>query len=181
MTTSATEKLPALLIPRKSAKPDDDGITHINISMTGQTELGRKLAHFAVTPFIHPIYGPFKSMEGFWHYVKAEEPDDNFRTLTASRAKAYAKTKQKRIWRENFVEIINEANYHKVAQNEDIRQAMIASTLPFEHYYLFGPNQVQVFPQQATWLCAGFREIRALLREGKVIAAQPAIEFAVRA
>jgi hypothetical protein len=40
---------------------------------------------------------------------------------------------------------------------------------------------VQVFPQQATWLCAGFREIRALLREGKVIAAQPAIEFAVRA
>jgi hypothetical protein len=176
MTTSALNKLPALLIPRTVFDPEQDGETHINVSTNGKTELGRKLAHFAVTPFIHPIYGPFKSMEGFWHFIKCEEKDDNFRTLTASRAKAYAKTK-KMVWRENFVDVINEANYHKVEQNEDIKRLIIESELPFAYYYMFGPEQLQIFPQQAPWLCAGFDMIRQLMKEGKSIEPAPKVVF----
>jgi hypothetical protein len=176
MTTSANNRLPALLIPRTAFDPEKDGQTHINVSTNGKTELGRKLAHFAVTKFVHPIYGPFKSMEGFWHFIKCEDMDDNFRVLTASRAKAYAKTK-KMVWREHFVDVINEANFHKIVQNEDIKQAMIESDLPFAYYYMFGPEQLQIFPQQATWLCAGFNQIRELLKNGEIMPAAPKVLF----
>jgi hypothetical protein len=177
---TATEKRPAaLLTPRPPAKPDGDGKTHINISMTGATELGRQLTHFAVTPFIHPIYGPFKSMEGFWHYIKCEEADDLFRTLSASKAKSHAKSKPT-VFRENFIQIINEANFYKIEQTPGLKELMVESSLPFEYYYLFGPNQLQIEPKQAKWLCSGFEEIRRLMKAGKEIAKQPVVDFTQR-
>ncbi|WP_144106718.1 hypothetical protein [Paraburkholderia sp. BCC1886] len=178
MTTNATKRVPALLEKRPDVEPQDDGKTHINISMTGATELGQKLAHFARTPFIHPFYGPFKSMEGFWHYIKSEEPDDNYRTLVGARAKAYAKTR-KMVWRDGFTEIIIEANYHKAIQNADIRQLMSESTLPFQYYYLT-PAQVQVFPETAPWLCAGLERVRQCVKRGESYPIQPIVSLFVK-
>jgi hypothetical protein len=54
---------------------------------------------------------------------------------------------------------------------------MIESELPFAYYYMFGPKQLQIFPQQAPWLCAGFQQIRELLKEGKTMPTAPTIEF----
>jgi hypothetical protein len=42
---------------------------------------------------------------------------------------------------------------------------------------MFGPKQLQIFPQQAPWLCAGFQQIRELLKEGKTMPTAPTIEF----
>lgn len=173
---TAPEKRSALLTPKAPPKPEDDGRTHINISVTGATELGQKLTHFGAMPFIHPIYGPFKTMEGFWHYIKCEEADDLFRTHSASRAKSHAKLKNT-VFRENFIGIINEANFYKIEQTPGLKDLMVASTLPFAYYYLFGPEQIQVFPKQAEWLCQGFEEIRRLMKAGKEITKQPMIHF----
>ena len=157
-------------------KPEDDGITHINISTGGQTELGRKLAHYSVTPFVHPVYGPFRSMEGFWYYIKCEKPDDGFRNLCGSRAKSHAKTKRT-VWRDHFSQIINEANYYRIVQNEDIREAMIASTLPFGYYYLHGAHQLQIHSPISGWLCDGMEQIRRYLKAGSPWPPAPVVTF----
>lgn len=176
MKNAPEKRTAALLTPKEPPKPEYDGVKHINISVTGRTELGRQLTHFASTQFIHPLYGPFKTMEGFWHYIKCEESDDLFRTLSASRAKSHAKLK-KTVFRDNFIDIIHEANFYKIEQTPGLKELMIESTLPFTYYYLFGPAQVQVFPKQADWLCAGFEEIRRLMKAGKDYPKQPMVEF----
>ena len=50
--------------------PDNDGIDHINTYSKGKTELGKLLTNFAHTPFVHPKYGEFQSVEGFWYFKK---------------------------------------------------------------------------------------------------------------
>jgi hypothetical protein len=44
-------------------KPSEDGVTHINVYSRGNTELGRLLSNFAHTPFSHPEFGEFASVE----------------------------------------------------------------------------------------------------------------------
>lgn len=184
---TATEKLPALLTrrgepvePLEAKLEDVDGSDHINIASTGATELGRLLTHFAYTPFIHPIYGPFKTMEGFWHYIKSEERDDAFRAMTGGKAKAYAKGK-KTVKRPNFIAIIKEANFHKIEQTEGLKELLVASTLPFKYYYFFGDEKVQIVPTHAAWLCQIFEELRTICREGKRTETQPLVDFTQRA
>ncbi|MBB5409286.1 hypothetical protein HDG34_003227 [Paraburkholderia sp. HC6.4b] len=178
MTTAFHETALSPSITFAGMKPEDDGITHINISTSGQTALGRKLAHYSVTPFIHPVYGPFRSMEGFWYYIKCERPDDEFRNLCGSRAKAHAKTKRM-VWREHFSQIINEANFYRIVQNDDIREAMIASTLPFGYYYLHGPQQLQIHSPISGWLCDGLEEIRRHLKASFPWPPAPVVKFDV--
>ena len=71
-------------------------------------------------------------------------------------------------WYADFINDILAANYHNIIHNEDIRAAMIASELPFDHYYLFGPNKVLVSPRDSQWLIDGFEEIRTALKAGEV-------------
>jgi hypothetical protein len=177
---TATEKIPALLTPRAPSDPNDDGRTHINISSTSATQLGRDLTHFAAIPFIHPIYGPFKTMEGFWHYIKGEDKDDAYRTMTASKAKAYAKTKRT-VKRPNFIAIVKEANFYKIEQNEALKALMVESSLPFEYYYLFGDERLKIQPNHSVWLCASFEEIRRLLKSGQRVDQQPIADWTLRA
>lgn len=144
--------------------PDQDGITHINIFSKGSTELGRKLSHFAYAPFIHPYFGPFKSMEGFWYYIRAVEPDDKLRELVGHEAKFYGREKETKFLN-NFQEIIMDANYQKIEQNPDIKKLMLESTLPFDHYYTFGPKQVRL--SQFIWLIEGFESIRTAIKNNQ--------------
>jgi hypothetical protein len=177
MKNAPEKRTAALLMPKEKPLPEFDGKKHINIAVDAATELGRMLTHFASTQFIHPLYGPFKTMEGFWHFIKCEEQDDLFRTLSASRAKSHAKTK-KTVFRENFIDIIHEANFYKIEQTPGLKELMVESSLPFTYYYIFGPEKVQVFPKQAEWLCAGFEEIRRLMKAGQEYPKQPKVSFA---
>ncbi len=143
-----------------------DGCTHINVYSKGATELGRLLAHFTYSPFVHPYYGPFNSMEGFWYYIKARKPDDALRTLHGWEAKEYGK-KLEHIRRPNFKELIVDANYHKVMQNPRLRDLMVASMLPFDHYYLYGPGKILIRPKGFEWLVGGFENIRTMAKTGQ--------------
>jgi hypothetical protein len=146
---------------------EDDGITHINIDQGAKEELGRMLSHFYDdAPFIHPHFGPFNSMEGFWHYIKTLEVDDRLRTLPGADAHALGKSLTTCLVR-NFYAYINEANFYKIEQNEQLKKLMMESTLPFDYYYLFGAAKLPIRPRSALPLIEGFTEIRNMLKENR--------------
>jgi hypothetical protein len=151
----------------------EDGVKHINIDTYAKTELGRMLVHKFPAKFEHPTFGRFRSIEGFWGFIRTGAREDRWRYLSGMPAKRETRNLDKR-WIKNFHQIIMEANFYKVSQNDEIKKLMLASTLPFDHYYIFRSEKMTdndpglpTRPQIATWLCAGFEEIRTLLRAGK--------------
>lgn len=146
---------------------DKDGVDHINIHSMGKTELGKLLSHFAHTPFTHPYFGPFYSMEGLWYFARSGFVENRLRYLSGFRAKQVGKELPYH-WYKDFKEDIIAANYQKIIQHERIRDLMIESELPFDHYYTFGPNSVHVTPKSTDWLVEGFEAIRMALKEGVV-------------
>lgn len=163
--------------PQTKANPssiilvENDGIDHINISFKGKVELGRMLSHFYESPFMHPIYGQFKSMEGFWQYIRASpakpEARDALRDLSGMAAKECGRNLEN-VYINNFVEIINYANYQKIIQNPKIAEAMTQSVLPFKIYYLHGPEDILIHQVRYKWIIDGLEEIRTMIREGRV-------------
>lgn len=150
-----------------------DGVSHINIDAHGRTELGRMLVHKYLARFEHPTFGRFNSVEGFWGFIRDGARDDRWRYLSGMAAKRETRDLGKR-YVANFHQIIMEANFFKVEQNEAIRALMMASTLPFEHYYIFRSAEmaptdpgVPTRPQIAPWLTRGFDDIRKMLLAGK--------------
>lgn len=117
--------------------PNDDGITHINIYSKGNTKLGRFLTHFARTPFQHPVYGNFESVEGLWYFLKTGMKDNYLKSLFGYAAKEHGK-KLAVVPLENFDQLINEANRIKLDTYPEIRKAIKESSIPFTHYYVFG-------------------------------------------
>jgi len=149
--------------------PENDGIDHINIWVRGKTELGRMLAHFYESPFEHPFYGSFNSMEGFWHFIRNKEHDDRLRSLSGMAAKNLGK-EQNCCRIENFTEIINAANYYKIEQNARLKEMFVESTLPFTMYYLFTPkgdaegHSDQVITNAShNWIVKGFEDNHTLM------------------
>lgn len=145
----------------------NDGVDHINIYSNGKTELGRILSHFAHTPFVHPYFGPFYSMEGFWYWARSGQTEDRLRYLSGFRAKQVGKALGHKRY-QDFKSDILAANYQKIIQHEKICEMVIDSTLPFDHYYVFGPNNIHITPQSSDWLLKGFEDIRLALQEGEV-------------
>lgn len=152
--------------------PHEDGVTYINIYSRGMTPLGRKLSHFPRTPFTHPVFGPFASMEGFWYYMRAQthlQPagfGDQLRTLVGRDAKFYGRTLPSG-WYDDFQEDILAANWQKIIQNPEIADMLVESSLPFKHFYIFGPKRLVIIPPRFEWLMDGFDEIRTALKEGR--------------
>ena len=149
--------------------PEDDGKNHINIYSHGKTELGRLLSHFAHTPFVHPFFGPFNSMEGFWYYLKAATKDEKLRQLYGSEAKFYGK-RLPSVRVKNFNILIVDANYHKVNQNPRLGNLLVQSTLPFDHYYV--DNRINIGQKVKLsgfeWLIEGFEVIRENIKIGNI-------------
>ena len=150
-----------------------DGVTHINIDSYAKTELGRMLVHKFPAKFEHPTFGRFKSVEGFWGFIRDGARDDQWRYLSGMPAKRETRNLGPR-YITNFHQIIMEANFYKVDQNEAIKALMLASSLPFDHYYIFRSDEMAddnpglpTRPQIAPWLIRGFEEIRQLLKDGK--------------
>lgn len=151
----------------------DDGRTHINIDAFARTELGRMLVHQFPARFEHPEFGRFRSVEGFWGYVRDRDRDDRWRYVSGMAAKRETRN-QGEVWLTDFHQIIMEANFFKIEQNAHIRELLIATDLPFDHYYIFrkkdaAPNNpgFPVRPQIAPWLTRGMDSIRTMLKEGR--------------
>lgn len=145
--------------------PLSDGIDHINIYSKGRTKLGLLLSNFSRTPFVHPGYGKFQSMEGFWYWLGTDK-NDIFRTLYGYEAKKEG-MKHKKKPTNDFEDRIKIALRLKVEQNPEIKELLMLSTLPFKHYYYYGTidNCKIIETKSGDWLSKCYEEIRAELKE----------------
>lgn len=154
-------------------RPESDGFDHINIlAGKAMTVVGKRLSHFAHSPFIHPYYGSFQSMEGFWHYASTGFCHEELRDLIGLRAKQVAQGFRKH-WYPEFCEDILAGNYQKIIQDEALANMLVESELPLTHYYLFpktdedGPGLKIVVPRESNWLVPGLESIRTALKNGE--------------
>lgn len=147
--------------------PKEDGISHINVWSRGQTTLGRKLTNFAHTPFTHPRFGPFESMEGFWYWLATGCQYDHLRQLWGYLAKQEGK-KLEKVSCVDFEELICEGIYHKVLQTDSLVLPMAHSDLPFYHYYWYGDlvngKYKVVVPESGYFQMAYLEDLRFHLR-----------------
>ena len=159
--------------------PDRDGIDFINIWFKGKTELGQMLSHFYNSPFEHPYFGPFNSMEGFWHFIQTIEKDNELsvpihynklRSLSGMAAKNYGKSLT---WHkvDQFYEIIEAANYYKIEQNTKLYNMFVSSKLPFEMYFIKkssgdadGQGEIVIKLENYRWLLNSFEKIRIMMQ-----------------
>lgn len=139
-----------------------DGVDHINIYSKGETELGRKLSNFYLKSFTHPEYGDFKSIEGFYYWLKTGLIHDELRNLYGFKAKEIGRTFPI-VHREHFIDSICYAIYCCLEQHPDIKKEIKESQLPFTHYYVsYG---VKVTPKNTEWLVEFFTKYRKSLHK----------------
>lgn len=120
-----------------SWNPEADSVTHINIYSRGKTALGRFLSNFALSPFVHPKYGDFQSVEGFWYWYATGQKHDVLRHLFGSEAKSVGRSFERvHTPVAEFEKAIQEAITAKLRQNPIQLNLLIDSTLPLTHYYV---------------------------------------------
>lgn len=156
--------------------PEEDGITHINAHPTSKIELGKLLSQWAHTPFIHPFYGPFTSIEGFWYWLRSSVRDDKLRYLSGKHAKGYGKVLPKNFYPE-FWEDIHAAVWQKIIQNTNISQMLLDTTLPIRQYYVEDraienggvvvTKRIIIGPRDYDKYIEGIEEARSALREDR--------------
>jgi hypothetical protein len=145
-----------------------DGKHHINVWIRANTELGHMLSPQYTSLFTHPYFGPFNSMEGFGYYVRSIDKlqAQELRHLSGKDARTFGRGLQLATV-DDFFRIIHVANYYKITQNPRIKELMLASTLPFEHYFFIGPERVLTRPQGYQLVIRDFTELREMIREGR--------------
>lgn len=118
---------------------DQDGATHINVYSRGATDLGKALSNFTRAPFVHPEFGQFASVEGFWYWLSAGHGEDReeLRHRWGASAKATgSEIPSIPLDEEYFHNQIKVAIRCKIEQNPEIREMFINSSLPFDHYFV---------------------------------------------
>lgn len=131
--------------------PELDGVGHINIYSSAKTSLGRLLSNFARTPFFHPEYGYFASMEGFYYWASTGKMHDELKPLYGYLAKKKGKEFPVVKYRK-FQEDVTRAAKLKVIQNPEILELLSRNDLPFYHYYVYGGTHVVDRTEQSRWL-----------------------------
>lgn len=142
--------------------PYGDGVDHINVNIEAKTELGRMLSHFYYSPFVHPMYGNFTSIESFWQWIKSVERPESIRTMSAASAKKEGRGLLKRKVPQ-FYEVIADANYLRIVQNPEIYEALMLSELPFDTHYR-NTGGLAKRPQDAVKMIKQFEQIRYWLK-----------------
>lgn len=167
-----------------------DGVDHINIYSKGETELGRLLSNFACTPFTIDWMPPggykrFASVEAQWYWMLATgytpqtrnailnndlaEEVATLRTLCGFAAKKAGRVLVEKTGRnhdpdsELFRSDIHQAFWAKVKFTEGLATKLRESTLPFEHYYVYGGKKVDA---GFKWQLKSRERIRQQLKEG---------------
>ena len=144
-------------------EPDNDGVTHINVYSKGRTELGRLLTNFARTPFQHPQYGHFESMEGYWYWVKTGKNKDQLRRFYGFYAKDIGRSIPA-VHNPQFEHDIREGIRAKLECNLDLQTLLVSSgSLPLVHYYVYGGKVV--VPKGHDWQMDEWMRLRTLYQE----------------
>lgn len=152
--------------------PEDDDVEHINTYTGGKSRLGRLITNLSDLSVNHPEFGLFRTMEGLYYYrtrgVKVKQDDgtvvihrfEDLRALSGFAAKKYGETLPPE-WNENLYKEIKDGIRCKIEQHAELKKLVIESTLPFEHYYVYGKKVV--IPKSSKWFCKMLEELRAEL------------------
>lgn len=161
--------LPPILLD-ENGKAIDDGVKYINIYDFGEKELGRMLSPVTHMPFVHPAYGSFQNLQGFWEWIKSEERPDAIRYVSGKQAVHIGRGLTK-IYLPNFEELIMQANFCRIDQNEKLRKEFLLSSLPFEMFYIRNPDSPQrlpVRPSNREIIVNATTKVRELMWHGNV-------------
>lgn len=142
-----------------------DGQDHINISVSGATELGCTLHPNTMLPFKHDTFGNFNSLSAFWGYLETGASNDRIRHLHPNaRLRLIAESTRYTI--ENMAFFIADANWQRIKLYPALQEAIIESTLPFDTYSFDGEYRVPRRRGNAGWLIEGNEIIRQALKDG---------------
>jgi hypothetical protein len=143
--------------------PEKDGVDHINVYSKGKTELGRLLTNFADTPFKHPVYGWFRTVEGFWYWLKTGGMHEELRDVLGWEAKMLGK-KWPAVEVEYFDQKIKTAIRSKLIHHPEILRMLLDNKLPLAHYYVM---QGRIKQAGYEWINEYYMEVRyACLQKG---------------
>lgn len=147
--------------------PNEDGDKHLNIYSRGKTHLGRWLSNFTHSPFTHPEYGKFESMEGFWYWASTGMNHHNLKSVWGFKAKQVGREYPK-VKNDKFRGMIKSALRCKLTQHPDELERFLGNKLPLEHYYYYGNIQNQntkiIVPPSGKMLIDILNELKEELR-----------------
>ena len=143
-------------------KPDQDGVTHINIYSQGKTELGRMLSNFYKYKIITKD-GIFNSVEAYWHWLGLKDckEKESYKLTYGYNAKKLGTDLKKQYGEQHiddFKKKILNAIWYKAKRNSYLFKPEITN-LPFEHYYNFGGKIVNV-KDKYLWMINGIDKMR---------------------
>lgn len=174
------EKLGSLVNPQPVRKPSlpnlytigQDGVDHINVNYDGLTELGYALHQNSEFHFIHNLFGPFFTIEGFYRWLSCETDQHEFRTFNAAHCAQLAKRTTNHVYVPNLPFLVMDATLQKINTYPDLRDALGASTLPFDSYRYTYDNvngqrvATRVRFRNASWVVEGLTVIRKAIQDG---------------
>lgn len=158
-------------------KPEGDGITHINISIYGKTELGKMLSNFYNSNTKIEFDNDeleFKNLESFlcFLYLYKHDKIKRFNFLTTNgidaRKEAFQLIDELNIDIDKIMSlkstksIFSDAIKGKIKQNKKILSLLAMSELPFSSYYIRGDK---VISNDIDWQLDLFNELRDLLHK----------------
>lgn len=160
----------------KSALPsmphmwEQDGIDHINVHWSGETDIGKKLTLAFKLPkkVSNPLMGEFDSIQNFWGFIRAACPDDKMRTLTTKNLfTMIAETGGNHPGIVNAKAVLWEAAYLAFMQNGLIGEALMKNDLPFDVYDT-SKAALPVRDKNAIWYSMALTEICNALHERRL-------------
>lgn len=159
--------------------PDRDGFDHINVGSKGKTVLGRDLSNFANLPIRIPHAGDFKSIEGYWYWLKADlirklggninealwESMHTYYGYNAKKAgKALLASVDEKLWdkfpTDVFRNSIKLALKIKLSTFKSLMYGLVEHTLPLEHYYVFGDKNLVTRSGTNLWVIEELERLR---------------------
>ncbi len=161
---SKTQLIEANLPPLSTRKVD--GVDHLNIWESGKTKLGKFLAIASPNPFVHPVFGPFNSVECFWHYIRSQERDDRLRTMSSAAVRKFSR-RLKTAHTPNFYAVIMYAVWHKLSTNKQMIERLRTNDLPLDMYYIFRDSGLPIRSTSIVWMMPGFVEIEKAVKENR--------------
>jgi hypothetical protein len=143
----------------------EEGVDHINISIKSSTELGRFLSNRFKTPFTHPEFGDFQSVEGLWCFLSYEIPnpatEERVRRLQFNNTTKFVNALVKKKT-EGFKTHIYETILSKIYTNAEMSKVLMDNKLPLLMYYTDAEG-VRVNINHGDWLIPMFVKIRSQL------------------
>lgn len=140
--------------------PATDSIDHVNIYSKGATALGRFLTNMGEFFVTIPDIGRFRTLEGYWHYLKTGSDDKRFMTLDGFSAKQLAKTKDT-VDVPDFRDRIKEAMRIKLIEHPHFQDMFFETKLVFTHYYCYNGDDRTVTYPPYDWITEEWTRLRS--------------------